>query len=262
MRVRLLGDEQAAGAEVVDDLVVDVLHEPALPARDPVVEGAVGPDRVQHGEALRPADGGVVLAEGRGEVDEARAVVRGDEARRDDPLTVALQGQDVEGAAVAPADELAPEPCLARRQLRPPSGRGRLGHDQVAPAIGCRHPHVADVGADRDGDVGEQRPRRRRPDEEVDVAVDDGEADEDRRVDDVAVRVGLAQLVRGQRGAAAGAVGRDPVALVEQARLPHLPEQPPDRLDVVVVHRPVGVVRVDPDAGPLGQRRPSRRRTA
>ena len=166
------------------------------------------------------------------------------------------RGEHVERAVVAPADELAPEPGLGRRALRPASSRGRLGHDQVPAAIGRGQPHVADVGADGDGDVGEQGPRRRRPDEQVDVAVDDGEADEDRRIDHVAVDVGLAQLVRGQRRAAPGAVGRHPVALVEQPRLPHLPEQPPDRLDVVVVHRPVRVVRVDPDAGPLGQRHP------
>ena len=195
MRVRLLGDQQAAGAEVVDDLAVDVLHEAAPPARHPVVERAVGPDGVQHGEALRPTDGGVVLAEGRSEVDQTRAIVRGDEPRRHDPLPVALQRKDVEGAPVAPADELAPGPGLARCALRPPSSRGRLGHDQVTPAIGCRQADVADVGADGDGDVGEQGPWRRRPDQEVDVPIDDGEAHEHRRIDDVVVRTRLAQLV-------------------------------------------------------------------
>ena len=50
-----------------------------------VVEGAVGVDRVEHGQALGPADGGVVLAEGGGEVDDARAVVGADEVGRDDP---------------------------------------------------------------------------------------------------------------------------------------------------------------------------------
>ena len=80
------------------------------------------------------------------------------------------------------------------------------------------------------------------------------EAHVDRRVDDVAVALG--HLVGRERGAAAGAVGRDPVALVEQALVPQLAHQPPHRLDVVVGQRPVGVLGVDPGAGPRGERRP------
>ena len=59
--------------------------------------------------------------------------------------------------------------------------------------------------------------------------------------------------MRGQRGAAARAVGHDLVALVQQALVPDLLQRPPDGLDVVVVQRVVGVVGVDPEADPLGQ---------
>ena len=53
-----------------------------------------------------------------------------------------------------------------------------------------------------------------------------------------------------------GQYGHDLVALGQQALVEDLLERPPDRLDVVVVEREVGVVGVDPEADPLGQRVP------
>jgi len=43
------------------------------------------------------------------------------------------------------------------------------------------------------------------------------------------------------------------VALVEVVVVPELAQRPPDRLDVAVLQRHVGVVEVDPEADPLGQ---------
>ena len=79
----------------------------------------------------------------------------------------------------------------------------------------------------------------------------DGELHVGRGVGDVVVAG--SDLVGGERGPAARAVGDDLVALVEPARVPHLAHRPPARLDVVVVHRHVGVVEVDPEADALGQ---------
>ena len=62
--------------------------------------------------------------------------------------------------------------------------------------------------------------------------------------------------MRGERRAAARAVGDDAIALVEQPLGVDLLERPPDRLDVARVERAVGVVEVDPEADPLGQRPP------
>ena len=58
------------------------------------------------------------------------------------------------------------------------------------------------------------------------------------------------------RRAAARAVRHDLVALVEQVLVPDLPQQPPDRLDVVVGVGVVGVVQVDPEADALGEALP------
>ncbi len=103
-------------------------------------------------------------------------------------------------------------PARRRRAPPPPPGRG--------PRRRPVHAHVVDVGADRGADVGDERPRRGRPHEEVEVAPDDREAHVHRRLGDVAVRAGLAQLVARQRGAAATAVRDDLVALVDVAARP------------------------------------------
>ncbi len=79
-------------------------------------------------------------------------------------------------------------------------------------------------------------------------------ADVDARVLDVLVA--LRDLVARERRAVARAVRDDLEALVEQVLVPQLLERPPDRLDVVRVERPVGIVEVDPVADPLGQPRP------
>ena len=128
----------------------------------------------------------------------------------------------------------------------------RLG-DHVA-VLGA---HVGEIGRHRQGGVGEQRPGRGGPGQDLVAgpqgagAVDDREGDVDARILDVLVTLG--DLVRGQRGAAARAVGDDPVTLVEQVAVPQRLQRPPDRLDVVVVERPVRVLDVDPVADPLGQ---------
>ena len=145
-----------------------------------------------------------------------------------------------------------------------PVGQAGHGHQQVAAGgthgLG-RHPGVDDVGSDGGGHVGDERPRRGGPHQEVGAvggraAVLQREADVHRRIDDVAVHVGLAELVRRQGGATPGAVGRDLVALVQQPLLPQLREEPPHRLDVVVGQRPVGIGGVDPGARAGGQGRP------
>ena len=59
--------------------------------------------------------------------------------------------------------------------------------------------------------------------------------------------------MRGERRAAARAVGHDLVALVEQAALPDLLQGPPLRLDEVVLVGDVGMLHVRPEADDVGE---------
>ena len=75
------------------------------------------------------------------------------------------------------------------------------------------------------------------------------EADRDGRVMDILV-ASQGQLVVGKDGGAAGAIGQDVVALVEEPLLPQAFQHPPDGLHVVGVHGLVVVVKVNPASQP------------
>ena len=120
---------------------------------------------------------------------------------------------------------------------------------------------VGHVGVHRRGDVRDERPRRRGPDRQrhgharpAGELLGAGRLQREAHVDRVLgdLLVALRHLVTGDRRAAARAVGHDLEALVEEALVPDAAQDPPDRLDVVVGERVVGVVEVDPEADALG----------
>ncbi len=249
-----VAEEQPALLQVGDQGGVGVLEELPADQRHVVLEVAVGLDRVDQRQAVAAAHREVVLAEGGGLVDQAGAVLGGDVVAEHDEVRAAAVGgrgelDQLERAGVLPAlhvgalDALLDLPALAEGLLEQ-----RLGDDEGLLAVA--HQHVGHLGVDRDGGVGDQRPGRGRPDQQVGPAgvraTGQGEPHVDARVDHRLVA--LRELVVGQAGAAAGAVRRDAVVLDQQPRLVDLLERPPDRLDVVGAHRAVGVGQVDPVA--------------
>ena len=120
-----------------------------------------------------------------------------------------------------------------------------VAREDVALAVFLQH-GVADVGADRDGLVGRQRPRRRGPGQQPLPGLE-LEADGDRRVLALDVDVVVhPQLMVGQRSLAAPAVRQHLEALVDQALVPQLLERPHDAFHVGHVERLVVVVEIDP----------------
>ena len=191
---------------------------------------------------------------------EAGAVLNRDVLGVDDVVRAADdvgELDQLERTLVAPALHLlagegrAQLPVLAEHLLGE-----RLGDDERVVVL--RGDHVGDVGVRGDGGVGDERPRRGRPDEQVGLALERAagqrEADVDRRVGDVLVALG--ELVVGQRRAAAGAVGGDAVVLDQQAGVVDLLEAPPHRLHELGAHGPVGLVHVHPVAHALGETGP------
>ena len=128
---------------------------------------------------------------------------------------------------------------------------------------------VAQVRPDRGGDVGGQRPGRRRPDQQrLARAVEEREPDRQPRV--LAILVALVHLHLGQARAAAGAPGHRVVAAVDPAAPVALGEEAPDEVVVLVAEREVAAAdvghpepaddhldacRVTGPAGPLDRRR-------
>ncbi len=174
--VDLLAEQQAALAQVGDQRRgrLGVLDEAILEAGDlrgelavrahRVVEGAVA-GRVE--EAVLGGDRVVVLAEGRGDVDQAGAVPGGDELAGDHREAAGLAvGQREDRPLVPAADQLAPP--------YPPEDLGLLAEHPLEQRLGEDQHLVLDPGANvadvrRDGhrDVAGQRPGRRRPDQQV-----------------------------------------------------------------------------------------------
>ncbi len=186
----LVGDvleEQAAGVEVGDEVLVGLLEELAADEGQTLLEGAVGAHRVDDRQAVAAAGLEVVLTEGRGLVDQARTVVGGDVLGVDDEVG-ALQLDQVEGAAVGPALHVAAGegPAGGLPALAEGLFEEGLGDDQVFLAVGGHD--VGDVRVGGDRRVGDQGPGGGRPDEEGRLAGErargEGEADEDRGVDD------------------------------------------------------------------------------
>src|SRR5262249_42134956 len=142
-------------------------------------------------------------------------------------------GQVVEGPVV-------PQPREVRHGHGPDDlgvaehvGHTRRRHHEISTVVPCSHADVLDLGPDRDGDVRYECPWRRRPNEEVEVDAVGGETDIDRRLGDVPVGTGLAELVARQGRPAPAAVGHDLEAFVDEVTVPHLTNDPPDALDVL-----------------------------
>ncbi|GEM_PF-2078468 len=226
-------------------------------------------------------------------MDQPGAVLGGDVVGQDDEIGVGRRGASVGGAVVGgrPVDPLVG--ALVGPELHLRAGEGltgagpliaqngveqRFGDDQVGAGLDLAQVgghlvgggvgvglldvdrlaaghHIGDVGAHRHRGVGDQGPRGGGPHQQLRLAGQrpggERELDIDRGV--AVVVVPLGQLMVGQRGAAARTVGGDPVVLAEQTLVEDLLEAPPHRLDVLGVHRPVGLVHVHPVAHPTGE---------
>ncbi len=195
----------------------------------------------------------VVLAEARGHVDGAGALGGIDEVGAEHPEGIGAVGEVREQRRVVAAsqvDALERADRLGALELGGVAFDG-LGaqHDDVA--VGVSVHRVGDIGADGDGQVRRQGPRRGRPGQHphrtgVVVGRFEVEAHGDGRV--LAGTGGVVEpdLEVGQRRLGAPRVGHDPERLVDEALVPELPERPHDRLHVVAVHGLVVVLEVDP----------------
>ena len=133
--------------------------------------------------------------------------------------------------------------------------RGRAGGGQDQAPIAHLVLAVLEVGMRRHGDVRQQRPGRRGPDQQLARRVIGEREGHVHRVGGDLL-VAERQLVAREHRAAPGAVRQHAVAAIEQVALMQPAEQPPDRLDVVLAARDVRMLVVEPVADPVGQRFP------
>ena len=248
-RVLEVGHDVRVG--VLDELPGEILH---LFREDPVHADRAD-ERLDAVRAQHPV---VVLAEGRGLVHEAGALVRGDVTVRhhdERPLlrSVAEVGEE---RFVGTPDEVRALHLVQHFQgmsLRV-GGHALPGHVEDPAAVRVPYPGVVDVRADADGEVRRQRPRRGGPGGQVSVFVRQLERHRDRRVLHVPV-VHVGFEVR-QRRLERHRHRHHLEALVDEPLVPELFQDPPDRLHVPGVHGLVVVVEVDPASDAAHDRAP------
>ena len=246
MRDHARVDEQLAPPEVLDDHVGGLVRR-ASPSAGPN-PGSIRPDS--------SIGTSTVAARGR---------VRGRSPPRPRPGAMWTIPVPSSSDDLVPRDDAVDDPVLRRRVVeRPrvlePDELLALDRAVVVLTLVRQAPlavaqPVLGVGLDRRGDVGRQRPRRRRPDHErLVLALLQREAHVERRMLELLVLAGEELVLRDRGPAARAPLGR-PVARVEPAALVDGLQEPPDVRDVRVRERVVVVVPVHPacrGAGLLG----------
>ena len=256
VQVVLLLDELAVVLEPLDDRLVGILDEEALPVRNLVREAALLVDRAHRRDAGAPEDLVVVLAEAGSRMDDAAAVLGRDVvAAHDDERTLPLEVCEVREerlichalhpAALQVLDDTAALSVLVVlvQQL--------LCQIVELAALLVLDLDVVDVGSDGKGQVAGKRPRSRGPGQEICVLLSvDLEADGDRGIGDIAVAAQVDLHVR-KRTCKGRRIREDVEAFVDQPLVIQCLEDPPDGLHVVLVHRAVALAEVDPAAHPV-----------
>ena len=252
------GDQLAFAFQLLQDDGIGLLDEGALPG-GLLAHLALGRDQLEHGDVVVAAHARVILTEGGGDVHDAGTVGHGDVAVGDDLPGVARVGH------VAQCSHLEVEQRLIFDAHQRTAGEGglvgnlnalaqnlldqRVAHDDGAALV--VELRVGLVGVDAQRHVAGQGPGGGGPCVNVGVLlILDLEAHHGGAF--LHQLVALGDLVAGEGGAAAGAVGNDLVALVQQALLADLLEAPPLGFDVVVLIGDVGILHVAPEADAVG----------
>ena len=174
----------------------------------------------------------------------------------------------VERAMVAKPDQVGsaetarPSPTVSPSpRPGPPSARAaaRISVRRSSP-LRRRSSTYSSSGWTANADVGNQRPRSRRPHQHPAARVAQVERDVDARILDVLVP--QRDLVTGERRLAPRAVGKNLVPVVQQTALPECGQRPPDALDVLGRVGDVGVAVVEPVPDALRSAAPTRSDTS
>ena len=252
MRVPVLveprSNEEPALPQVADDLVGGVAGRRTVEPAVVLVEPSGLVDRTQNRQPFPAAEVEILLPRTRRDVNDPGPLVERDLVPSDDAvLDVRGCRQVVVRPPVAPADELFSADDFVK-------GVVRIAGDGDPLAV--LPPPVLGRGIDRGDDIRRQRPRRRRPDDEVLVrAVEQREADEEGRVGTLLVDAGLRQLMLRERRPASWTPLRRAVTEVQPTSLVDDLEEPPDVFVVGVAEGEVVVPPVHPLAEALAAAR-------
>ena len=271
MFVRLMPEEDPAIGQIGDDLRIRLLDELAGAERELLGKTPIQPNRLHERQSDFLPELVVVLAKGGRDMNQSGPVLQIDESSGVDAIRRVVVRQPVRWL-VAQSDEIGARDLPQHRRIDPQCLTDEiLGEDHsLLPRL---HLDVRRFGRDRQRDVAGKCPRRGRPCQEArrlrrlernrgPFVGDDPHSNEHRWIGDFAIP--LRDFMRRESGPAARAIRKRLVSLIEKSPVEHRLEFPPDRLDVVVGVRYVGVLEIDPEphsfdhAFPLGLVLPDR----
>ena len=252
-------EELAALFEILENQRVGILYEDPRPIRL-LRHLALVVDELDERHIVLAADAVIVLAECGRRVDDARAVLGRNVVVADNEERLVLHVFRCKGVErlVLAVLELAAFHCREDFAIAP-RVREHAVHQRLGEVIDLAvhtHLHIGHIRIHAESEVRRQRPRGRRPREEVGILIGSLEAHDCRTLRHILIA--LRNLVRGERRAAARAVRDDLVPLIEEPLLPDLLERPPLGLDEVVLVRDVGMLHVRPEADDIGELLPHR----
>ena len=244
-------DQQSALLQILQNELVRVLDEHAGPL-GLLGQAALRIHQLNERQVILTTHAGVVLTECRRNVNDTGAVAHGDVGIADDIVELrALALHGVERLILDVLERLALHRFHDDRLLFLAAEDGfdqRTRHIVGVALEGQLHIFVIRVDAQRD--VARQRPRGRRPRDEIGVlrALHLEADDRGRLLDGL---IALRNLVAGERGAAARAVRNDLMTLIEQTLFVDLLQAPPFGFDIVILVGDVRMLHVSPVADAL-----------
>ncbi len=257
--IALGGHDQTLALEVGDHVAREILRRvldgagdpPGLPA-EAVDEDPELVDRIDHRQVEGLGEREVLLPAAGGDMDDTGALRVVDLGPRDDAVGHAGSRRKlVERPGVGQVHQLGALRFADDGGVPRHPGLRARAHPPATPVTALDE-LVREVRVHRRGDVARQRPRRRRPDEQVLVLVAGGrhrQAQGERQVGDVLVALGRLHVADAR--AAARAPCHDVVAAVQEPAPLALGQESPDRVVVLVAVRVVAVLPVHPHPEPF-----------
>ena len=233
----------------MEDQLVRILYKGAVPG-GAAAHIAPGIHQLDKGHIVRLAHPGVVLAEGGCVVDDAGTVGGGDVVVRDHIMApfagfgaggpgAGEQGLIIPAHQVAAGEHIQDLSPLAQYAFHQVPGQ-----DEGLPILAGAA--VFHVGVYAQAHVAGQRPGGGGPGQVIGILIRAAEADGGAGF--LYILIALGYLVGGKSRAAAGAIGDDLMALIEQALFMDGLKGPPFGFDVIVVIGNIGIFHVGPEA--------------
>ena len=217
---------------------------------------------IQAGDSGKTRHLGIVGAEGRSDMDNARTVFGSDIISEDHAESTLVGTEPRDELLITHALQLAAlesaREHLVRHFVVEPGAYKSLGEDVCSRSacvrIGAAHFDVVDVRPDAQCGIGRKGPGGCGPRQEVKILLpyylELGAAS---GIFNITVAAGLIELVGAEAGACSGAVRLNGFALVKQALAVNVLKEPPESLDIAVVVGDVRVVHIDPVTYALGE---------